>query len=128
MLKWIKIEEVGDSKFFYGQIVSKFDFNKENRRIAETMEDGHQATGSPCLLGISKAALNTDSFISAAAFQQTTRVLTDAAFYGKTDYLKGIKENVTMGRLIPAGTGFKAYKPYEVMEKHPHEESTKEGA
>ena len=114
MLKWVKIEDVGDSQFYYGQIVDKFTFQEENRKILEN--GGNPAMGSPTLLGISKAALNTSSYISAASFQQTTRVLTDAAFHAKIDHLRGIKENVTMGRLIPAGTGFSKYQQYEIIE------------
>ena len=127
MLKWVKIEDVGDSQFYYGQIVDKFTFQEENRKILEN--GGNPAMGSPTLLGISKAALNTSSYISAASFQQTTRVLTDAAFHAKIDHLRGIKENVTMGRLIPAGTGFSKYQQYEIMEKeYRSEEHEEEGA
>ncbi len=120
MLKWVKIEEIGDSKFYYGQLVDKFTFQEELQRILA--EGGEPPKANPALLGISKAALNTDSFISAASFQQTTRVLAEAAFFAKIDKLLGIKENVTMGRLIPAGTGFKEYQKYEVVEKIVKEE------
>ncbi len=122
MMKWVRVEEVGDSRFYSGQIVDKFEFEEENRRLRENGEV--PAKGEPTLLGISKAALNTYSFISAASFQETTKVLTDAAFFGKEDYLQGLKENVIMGRLIPAGTGFPQYQDIEirVIDREEHEE------
>ena len=88
--------------------MDKFRFREENDRIIA--EGGRPATGRPLLLGITKASLSTDSFISAASFQETTRVLTEAAVAGKVDYLRGLKENVIMGRLIPAGTGLERYR------------------
>ncbi|HMG57095.1 MAG TPA: hypothetical protein VK601_26530, partial [Kofleriaceae bacterium] len=83
-------------------------FEEENERVL--LKDGVPAKGEPLLLGITKASLSTESFISAASFQETTRVLTEAAISGRIDYLRGLKENVIMGRLIPAGTGLGAYK------------------
>jgi len=115
MLKWVRIEEEGDSDFYYGQIVNKYKFKEQNNELIENNKK--PAKGSPTFLGISKASLSTESFLSAASFQQTTRVLTDAAFYAKVDHLRGIKENVIMGRIIPAGTGFQKYQKYEIMEK-----------
>ncbi len=126
MMKWVKVEDVGDTRFYYGQIVDKFEFEEENRKVREA--GGKPAKGEPTLLGISKAALNTNSFISAASFQETTRVLTDAAFYGKEDYLRGLKENVIMGRLIPAGTGFPKYQDLVITAKEEEEKEEKEEA
>jgi DNA-directed RNA polymerase subunit beta' len=112
MIRWMRVEEVGDSRFLYGQQVDRFEFHRENGRL---MDDTKQpAVGAPQVLGITKAALATDSWISAAAFQETTRVLTEAAINGSTDYLRGLKENVILGRLIPAGTGFYSYHDVEV--------------
>jgi DNA-directed RNA polymerase subunit beta' len=108
MMRWIKVEEVGDTEFLLEEQVDKFKFLEENERV-ET-EGGKPAVGRPLLLGITKASLSTDSFISAASFQETTRVLTEAAISGKIDYLRGLKENVIMGRLIPAGTGLEHYR------------------
>jgi DNA-directed RNA polymerase subunit beta' len=115
MIKWRRIEEVGDTKFIPEQIVEKWKFEEENRRVEA--EGGIPAKAKPHLLPVSRAALAYDSFISAAAFQETTRVLTEAAIAGKEDHLKGIKENVTMGRLIPAGTGYSFYQRFEIEEK-----------
>jgi hypothetical protein len=92
--------------------VDRFRYEDENRRVAE--EGGQTSVGEPLLLGITKASLSTDSFISAASFQETTRVLTEAAISGRIDYLRGLKENVIMGRLIPAGTGMKYYRNVQV--------------
>ncbi len=108
MLRWVKIEEVGDTEFLIEEQVDKFRFQDENERVLAN--GGAPAKGRPLLLGITKASLSTDSFISAASFQETTRVLTEASISGKVDYLRGLKENVTMGRLIPAGTGFDYYR------------------
>jgi len=112
MMRWIKVEDVGDTEFLLDQQVDKFRFEEENERVAS--EGGQPATGRPLLLGITKASLSTDSFISAASFQETTRVLTEAAISGKVDYLRGLKENVIMGRLIPAGTGMQGYRNMEI--------------
>jgi DNA-directed RNA polymerase subunit beta' len=114
MLKWRRIEEVGDTNFIPEQIVEKWIFEHENARVME--DGGRPARAKPALLPISRAALAYDSFISAAAFQETTRVLTEAAIAGKEDRLRGIKENVTMGRLIPAGTGYTYYHQVEIEE------------
>src|SRR5881409_3299901 len=108
MMRWVKIEDVGDTEFLVDEQVDKFRFLEENERVLAG--GGRPAQGRPLLLGITKASLSTDSFISAASFQETTRVLTEASISGKVDHLRGLKENVTMGRLIPAGTGFE-YSP-----------------
>jgi DNA-directed RNA polymerase subunit beta' len=112
MLRWVKIKEVGDTEFLLEEQVDRFRYEDENRRVRET--GGHPAVAEPLLLGITKASLSTDSFISAASFQETTRVLTEAAISGRIDYLRGLKENVIMGRLIPAGTGMKYYRNVKV--------------
>ena len=117
MMRWVKVEDVGDTGFLLGEQVDKFRFRKENDRIIG--EGGRPATGRPLLLGITKASLSTDSFISAASFQETTRVLTEAAVAGKVDYLRGLKENVIMGRLIPAGTGLERYRNIELLTEVP---------
>ncbi len=112
MLRWVKIKEVGDTDFLMEEQVDRFRYEDENRRISD--EKGQTSVGEPLLLGITKASLSTDSFISAASFQETTRVLTEAAISGRIDYLRGLKENVIMGRLIPAGTGMKYYRNVQV--------------
>ena len=112
MLKRVKVREVGDTHFLVDDQVEKFVFEEENARVMK--EGGKPAIGEPLFLGITKASLITDSFISAASFQETTKVLTQAAVAGKVDNLKGLKENVIMGRLIPAGTGLSKYKPLEL--------------
>jgi len=112
MLRWVKVEEVGDTKFIVGEKVDKFVFQKENSRVLA--ESGRPATGKFLLQGITKASLSTDSFFSAAAFQETTRVLTEASVEGAIDYLRGLKENVILGRLIPAGTGLPEYRNIEI--------------
>jgi DNA-directed RNA polymerase subunit beta' len=108
MLRWVKVEEVGDTTFLLEQQIDRFRFNNENQRVL--MEGGRPAIGRPLLLGITKASLSTDSFISAASFQETTRVLTEASINGSVDTLRGLKENVIVGRLIPAGTGMEYYR------------------
>src|SRR5881227_1928711 len=108
MMRWVKVEDVGDTNFLLEEQVDKFRFREENDEAIK--RGGRPATGRPLLLGITKASLSTDSFISAASFQETTRVLTEAAVAGKVDYLRGLKENVIMGRLIPAGTGLEYYR------------------
>ncbi|MBI3940848.1 MAG: DNA-directed RNA polymerase subunit beta' [Acidobacteria bacterium] len=115
MMRWIKVEEVGDTEFLLEEQVDKFKFQEENDRVES--EGGKPAVGRPLLLGITKASLSTDSFISAASFQETTRVLTEAAISGKIDYLRGLKENVIMGRLIPAGTGMEYYRNITLEEE-----------
>jgi len=112
MMRWVKIDDIGDTEFLPEEVVDKFRFREENARTLE--QDGRPASGKPVLLGITKASLSTDSFISAASFQETTRVLTDAAINGKVDYLRGLKENVIMGRLIPAGTGMDFYRHVKI--------------
>jgi DNA-directed RNA polymerase subunit beta' len=112
MLRWVKIKEVGDTDFLLEEQVDRFRFTDENERVRQ--EDGEVAQAEPLLLGITKASLSTDSFISAASFQETTRVLTEAAISGRIDYLRGLKENVIMGRLIPAGTGMEYYRNVDV--------------
>jgi DNA-directed RNA polymerase subunit beta' len=113
MLRRVRIEEVGDTEFVVGELVDKFVFQEENDRVLA--QGKRAATAKPVLLGITKASLSTDSFISAASFQETTRVLTEAAISGKTDDLRGLKENVIVGRLIPAGTGLSNYTRVEVL-------------
>ena len=112
MLQKIRILTVGDTNFYANDEVTRHKFHAENRRVEE--ENGTPATGEPVLQSISKASLSTDSFISAASFQQTPKVLTDAAVEGQTDMLTGLKENVILGRLIPAGTGFAEWQELNV--------------
>jgi DNA-directed RNA polymerase subunit beta' len=112
MLRQVNVTGVGDSHFLLGEHVEKWRFEEENRKIIDKGEI--PATAEPLLLGITKASLSTESFISAASFQETTKVLSDASVAGKIDKLKGLKENVIMGRLIPAGTGLKAYRNIEM--------------
>jgi DNA-directed RNA polymerase subunit beta' len=117
MLRKVRLTDQGDSSFVIEQVVDKFDFIEENERVLS--EGGKPATAIPVLMGITKAALNTESFISAASFQETTRVLTDAAIKGKIDYLRGLKENVIIGHLIPAGTGVRIYDNIDVYQEIP---------
>jgi len=117
MMRWIKIEDVGDTEFLVDEQVDKFRFQEENDRVKKA--GGKPASGRPLLLGITKASLSTESFISAASFQETTRVLTEASISGKVDYLRGLKENVIMGRLIPAGTGLEYYRNVELLTEEP---------
>jgi DNA-directed RNA polymerase subunit beta' len=108
MLRKVRITEPGDTRFIWGEQVERYIFQEENQKA---MAEGKRpAEATPVLLGITKAALETESFISAASFQDTTRVLTDAAALGRVDNLRGFKENVIMGHLIPAGTGFHMYR------------------
>ena len=115
MLRKVEIVAVGDTKFIYGQQVDKYKFHEENRRVVS--EGGQPAVARPMFQGITKAALNVDSFLSAASFQETTRVLTNAAISGSTDGLHGIKENVAIGHMIPAGTGIKNYKNIKLFDE-----------
>ena len=117
MMRWVKIEDPGDTDFLIEEQVDRSRFLTENERVVA--EGGQPATGRPLLLGITKASLSTDSFISAASFQETTRVLTEASISGKVDHLRGLKENVTMGRLIPAGTGYDFYRGVEIEADEP---------
>ena len=126
MLKRVRVKEVGDTHFLVDDQVEKFAFEEENERVLR--EGGQPAVGEPLFLGITKASLITDSFISAASFQETTKVLTQAAVAGKVDYLRGLKENVIMGRLIPAGTGLQKYKELRLwVEGYTGEETAAEG-
>jgi DNA-directed RNA polymerase subunit beta' len=108
MMRSVRVEEVGDTEFLVDEQVDRFRFNEENDRILNA--GGKAAQGRPLLLGITKASLSTDSFVSAASFQETTRVLTEASIAGRVDLLRGLKENVIVGRLIPAGTGMDYYR------------------
>ena len=117
MLRRIRITDVGDTSFLIDETVEKFAFEEENDRVMR--EGGRPAVGEPLLLGITKASLSTESWISASSFQETTKVLTEAAISGKIDYLRGLKENITMGRLIPAGTGVGAYKHVDIEVETP---------
>jgi DNA-directed RNA polymerase subunit beta' len=112
MLRWVKIKDPGDTDFVLEEQVDRFHFQDENERIIKM--SGKPAQAEPLLLGVTKASLSTDSFISAASFQETTRVLTEAAVSGRIDYLRGLKENVIVGRLIPAGTGMRFYRGVEI--------------
>ncbi len=123
MMQKVQIETIGDTNFLEGEKVDKLKFSDENDRVIA--EGGEPATSRPMLLGITRASLSTESFISAASFQETTKVLTEAAISGKVDYLLGLKENVIIGHLIPAGTGIDKYKNMEVIpeeEVEPEEE------
>jgi DNA-directed RNA polymerase subunit beta' len=127
MLKRVKIKEVGDTHFLVDDQVEKHVFEEENERVLK--EGGKPAVAEPLFLGITKASLITDSFISAASFQETTKVLTQAAVAGRVDTLKGLKENVIMGRLIPAGTGLPKYRSLDLwVEGYTGEEITSEGS
>ena len=117
MMRWVKIEDVGTTEFLIDEQIDRVRFLEENERVMA--EGGRPATGRPMLLGITKASLSTESFISAASFQETTRVLTEASISGKVDHLRGLKENVTMGRLIPAGTGFAYYRNVRIEPDEP---------
>ena len=121
MLKKVRIENSGTTDFLPGQMVDKVVLERENKRVKK--EKGDQATFEPLILGITKASLATESFLSAASFQETTKVLTDASIEGKVDRLLGLKENVIIGKLIPAATGLKRYRTIEIgpSEKVPKE-------
>jgi DNA-directed RNA polymerase subunit beta' len=108
----MKVDDAGDTDLLPGSLVDVFDFEEENAKIIA--EGLRPATGKRVLLGITKASLATDSFLSAASFQETTRVLTEAAIKGKVDPLVGLKENVIIGKLIPAGTGMSRYKDISI--------------
>jgi DNA-directed RNA polymerase subunit beta' len=128
MLNKVVVEEKGDLPFRPGQIVERGEFNRENRKLRAAGEvegkgrPARPATSTPVLLGITQASLSTESFISAASFQETTRVLTDAAIAKKVDILSGLKENVIMGHLIPAGTGLIRYHKLRVQRPKDEEE------
>ena len=112
MLRRVRIKETGDTRFLPDEQVEKTVFERENERVIA--KGGQPAVAEPLLLGITKASLSTDSFISASSFQETTKVLTEAAISGKVDELRGLKENVIMGRLLPAGTGLGAYNKIDM--------------
>jgi DNA-directed RNA polymerase subunit beta' len=116
MMRKVEILQVGDTNFIFGQQVDKYRFHEENRKVIR--EGGQPAVARPLLLGITRASLNIDSFISAASFQETTRVLTNAAISGSTDNLRGLKENVIIGHLIPAGTGMRDYKKIKLYDEN----------
>jgi DNA-directed RNA polymerase subunit beta' len=116
MMRKVQIENVGDTNFIFGQQVDKYRFHEENAKVIR--EGGKPAVAVPLLLGITRASLNIDSFFSAASFQETTRVLTNAAIAGSTDYLRGLKENVIIGHLIPAGTGMLEYRNVKLFDEH----------
>ncbi len=121
MLRRVRVTDVGDTDFLIDEQVEKFVFEEENEKAL-----GHgkrPAAGEPLLLGITKASLSTESFISASSFQETTKVLTEAAISGKVDYLRGLKENVIMGRLIPAGTGLPNYRHLDIQVESPTDEA-----
>jgi DNA-directed RNA polymerase subunit beta' len=115
MMRKVEIVAVGDTKFIYGQMVDKYRFHEENNRVIA--EGGQPAVARPVFQGITKASLNIDSFLSAASFQETTRVLTNAAIAGSTDYLRGLKENIIIGHPIPAGTGMKRYRGVKLFDE-----------
>ncbi|MBI2873711.1 MAG: DNA-directed RNA polymerase subunit beta', partial [Firmicutes bacterium] len=130
MMKKVKVDESGDTNLLPGGLVDMFDFEEENARTEA--EGGQPATAKPALLGITKASLATDSFLSAASFQETTRVLTDAAIKGKVDPLLGLKENVIIGKLIPAGSGMTRYRNIRILHQpgeleHPDGDGDLEG-
>src|SRR6476620_8574448 len=112
MLRKVRITEPGDTTFLWGEQVDKLEFEEENSRVEKM--GGKPAEAQPVLLGITKASLETESFLSAASFQDTTRVLTEAATMSKVDYLRGFKENVIMGHIIPAGTGFDYHRKVKI--------------
>ena len=123
MLKRVKISDPGDTNMLPGSLVDAIEFEEKNRKAEE--EGRRPAAGERVLLGITKASLATESFLSAASFQETTRVLTEAAIKGKVDPLVGLKENVIIGKLIPAGTGMNRYQRSDVLCVGPGEEEEK---
>ena len=116
MMRKVEMLRVGDTNFILGQQVDRYKFHEENRKVVR--EGGQPAVSRPMLLGITKASLNIDSFISAASFQETTRVLTNAAIAGSRDQLRGLKENVIIGHLIPAGTGMMSYRKVKLFDEN----------
>ena len=120
MMRSMKIEQVGDTNFLVDEQVSRRRFREENERVVAA--GGEPAVGRPLLLGLTKASLSTDSFFSAASFQETTRVLTEASINGAVDHLRGLKENVIVGRLIPAGTGMAHYHDHHMADEVPVED------
>ena len=126
MLKKVRVEDNGDTSLFSGSLVDMYDFEEENNKVIA--EGKTPATGKRVLLGITKASLATESFLSAASFQETTKVLTDAAIKGKTDELIGLKENVIIGKLIPAGTGMKVYQDTNIKTELDDEQQNEENS
>ena len=124
MLKKVRVEDNGDTELYSGSLVDMYDFEDENNRIIA--EGKTPATGKRVLLGITKASLATESFLSAASFQETTKVLTEAAIKGKTDELIGLKENVIIGKLIPAGTGMQVYQKTRIIDEEENEQEVSE--
>ena len=126
MTRKVRIEDSGDTSMLVGSMVDINDFNEENEEIQKRIDAGERdlclAKSSPVLLGITKASLLTNSFLSAASFQETTKVLTEAAIKGKVDHLLGLKENVIIGKLIPAGTGMERYRNVQIEETAPSEQ------
>ncbi len=120
MLRRVRVTDVGDTEFLIDEQVEKWIFEEENEKALNAGK--RPAVGEPLLLGITKASLSTESFISASSFQETTKVLTEAAISGKVDYLRGLKENVIMGRLIPAGTGLPNYRHLDIQVDSPADE------
>ncbi len=116
MMKKVEIVDVGDTPFIYGQQVDRYKFHEENRKTLR--EGGQPAVARPILLGITRVSLNIDSWLSAASFQETTRVLTNASISGSVDHLRGLKENVIIGHLIPAGTGMKKYRDVKLYDEN----------
>jgi DNA-directed RNA polymerase subunit beta' len=112
MMRMVKILEPGDTDFINEEQVDKSRFEETNQAVVA--QGGRPALAESLILGITKASLSTESFISAASFQETTKVLTDAAIQARKDFLKGLKENVIMGRIIPAGTGVKEYREVDI--------------
>jgi DNA-directed RNA polymerase subunit beta' len=123
MTRKVRIDDGGDTELLFGTVVDVSELEAENAAIEARIAAGERtlrpAKATPILLGITKAALQTESFLSAASFQETTRVLTEAAIKGKVDHLIGLKENVIIGKLIPAGTGLQVYRDIEVEKNTP---------
>jgi DNA-directed RNA polymerase subunit beta' len=117
MLKKVRVDQKGDTDLLPGQLIDRHEFARVNDAVKQA--DGEPAQAEEIVLGITKASLNTDSFLSAASFQETTKVLTDAALEGKIDRLNGLKENVIIGKLIPAATGLKRYRRIEIEPSEP---------
>nr|MBA2342862.1 DNA-directed RNA polymerase subunit beta' [Thermoleophilaceae bacterium] len=124
MMKKVRVEQKGDTDYLPGALVDRYELAAENKRVKS--EKGKPAEFEEVILGITKASLATDSFLSAASFQETTKVLTDAALEGKTDRLRGLKENVIIGKLIPAATGLKRYRRLEIEPAEPIRRQTPE--
>ena len=127
MTRKVRIEESGDTELLYGAVVDIAELNDENNKIQARIDAGERtlrlAEATPMLLGITKTAIQTESFLSAASFQETTKVLTEAAIKGKVDHLIGLKENILIGKLIPAGTGLKKYRDIEIQKVEPEEDA-----